>query len=56
MSAPTDETDGYRRGAVHIVFLNADGSVLSSQKLSSSSGLGLADNDYFGRSGVEGET
>jgi hypothetical protein len=47
-----DDTGGTGRGAVHVLFLNPDGTVSTSQKIAS--GIGgappLADGDYFGRS------
>ena len=47
-----DDTGGNGRGAVHILFLNANGTVKSSQKIASGTGggPGTADQDYFGRS------
>ncbi|MCP4959931.1 MAG: CSLREA domain-containing protein, partial [Actinomycetia bacterium] len=48
-----DDDGGTSRGAVYVLFLNADGTVRAEQKISSLSG-GLTgpldDNDYFGRS------
>ena len=47
-----DDDGGTDRGAVHVLFLNADGSVSSEQKISSTVGglTGLLDDDWFGRS------
>ena len=44
--------DNSYRGAVHVLFMNANGTVKSSQKIASDSGGGptLADGDYFGSS------
>jgi tRNA A37 threonylcarbamoyladenosine biosynthesis protein TsaE len=46
-----DNTGGADRGAVHVLFLNSDGTVKSSRKIASgTSGLPLLNNgDYFGR-------
>lgn len=51
VGAPGDDDNGSNRGAVWIVFLNADGSVHYQQKISDLSGglaPGLKDNDQFG--------
>ena len=42
--------DGGRRGAVHVLFLNGNGTVKASQKIASGTGGGpiLAPNDFFG--------
>ena len=46
-----DDTGGTGRGAVHVLFLNPNGTVKSSQKIASGGGGPvLADGDYFGRS------
>lgn len=47
-----DDTGGNGRGAVHVLYLNANGSVKSSTKIASgvANGPVLADSDYFGRS------
>ena len=47
-----DDTAGNGRGAVHVLFLDANGTVKSSQKIASGAGGGppLADGDGFGRS------
>jgi serralysin len=47
-----DDTGGAGRGAVHVLFLNADGTVKMSTKIASGIGGGptLGDGDYFGRS------
>ena len=47
-----DDTGGNDRGAVHLFFLNADGSVSSTSKIDSSTTNGptLADGDQFGTS------
>jgi hypothetical protein len=47
-----DDTGGPGRGAVHVLFLNSNGTVKSSQKIASGTGGGpvLGDSDYFGRS------
>jgi hypothetical protein len=52
VGARFDDTDGENRGAVHILFLNADGTVKSRTKIASGTGGGptLANNDLFGRS------
>ena len=45
-----DSTDGDRRGAVHVLFLNADGSVRDSTRIASevNGGPVLSDIDHFG--------
>lgn len=47
-----DGTGGTGRGAIHILMLNANGTVKSRQKIASGTGGGplLADNDFFGSS------
>lgn len=53
VGASSDDDGGPERGAVWILFMNANGSVRSSQKISSSSGgfAGVLDNgDFFGES------
>jgi hypothetical protein len=53
VGAPFDDDGGGNRGAVHILFLSSTGSVLSSQKISSTAGgfTGpLDNNDEFGTS------
>ena len=47
-----DDTSGTGRGAVHVLFLNSNGTVKGSQKIASGVGGGpvLSDGDYFGRS------
>jgi serralysin len=47
-----DDTGGPGRGAVHVLFLNTNGTVKSSQKIASGTGGGptLGNGDYFGRS------
>ena len=48
-----DDDGGSNRGALHILFLNADGTVKSEQKISSTTGgltAALDDGDWFGRS------
>ncbi|MCP3913543.1 MAG: DNRLRE domain-containing protein, partial [Actinomycetia bacterium] len=53
VGAPADDDGGTGRGAVYVLFLNADGTVKAEQKISSVTG-GLTgpldDADYFGRS------
>ena len=53
VGAYRDDTGGSGRGAVHVLFLNANGTVKSSQKIASGTGGGptLANDDRFG-SGV----
>ena len=48
----TNDTGGTNRGAIYVLLLNADGTVMSSQKIASDEGGGptLADSDYFGSS------
>ena len=50
VGAVRDDTGGTNRGAVHVLFLNSDGTVKSSQKIASGTGGGptLANNDQFG--------
>jgi hypothetical protein len=51
VGAPNDDDGGEDRGAVWILFMNSDGTVESSQKISSKKGdlgSGLDDQDYFG--------
>ncbi len=53
VGAYLDDDGGDRHGAVYILFLNADGTVQSSQKISDTEGnfpATLDDNDRFGRS------
>ena len=52
VGAITDDTGGADRGAVHILFMNASGTVKSSTKIASATGGGptLANNDLFGNS------
>jgi hypothetical protein len=52
VAAMFDDTGGTGRGAVHVLFLNRNGTVKTSQKIASSVGGGppLGDGDYFGRS------
>jgi GEVED domain/FG-GAP-like repeat/Cadherin domain/FG-GAP repeat len=52
VSAVGDDTGGSDRGAVHILFMNADGTVKSRQKIASGVGGGpaLTNGDQFGRS------
>jgi hypothetical protein len=47
-----DDTGGAGRGAVHVLFLNTNGTVKASAKIASGVGGGpaLGDGDYFGRS------
>jgi hypothetical protein len=47
-----DDTGGDDRGAVYVLFLNADGTVKSSEKIANGTGGGttLTDDDYFGTS------
>ncbi len=47
-----DDTGGTNRGAVHVLFLNADGTVKSTQLIAHNTGGGpsLSDDDRFGRS------
>ncbi len=48
VGASSDDDGGPNRGAAWVLFLASDGSVTSSSKLSSLSGLGLGNNDNFG--------
>lgn len=49
VGASGDDAGGIFRGAVHLLFLNANGSVKSSRKIThGSGGLSLANNDSFG--------
>lgn len=51
IGAPSDDDGGTNKGAVYICFMNADGTVKSEQKISSTQGnfTGiLDDNDHFG--------
>jgi Ca2+-binding RTX toxin-like protein len=50
VGADGDDTGGDRRGAVHVVFLNSDGTAKSVTKIASSTGGGpmLAETHYFG--------
>lgn len=50
VGAPQDDTGGTDRGAIHLLFLNADGSVKSSIKIASATGGAptLHDNSHFG--------
>ncbi|MFM7535476.1 MAG: hypothetical protein ACKO91_06735, partial [Acidimicrobiales bacterium] len=50
VGAPGDDDGGTDRGAVHVLFLRADGTVRARQKISATIGglTGLADNDRFG--------
>ncbi len=51
VGVPYDDDGGTDRGAVWILFLNSDGTVKSSQKISSSSGdlnITLSNEDHFG--------
>ncbi|MCP4960091.1 MAG: CSLREA domain-containing protein, partial [Actinomycetia bacterium] len=53
VGAKSDDDGGTDRGAVYVLFLNADGTVKAEQKISSTTGglTGPLDNsDYFGRS------
>ena len=52
VGAPGDDTNGGGRGAVHLLFLNANGSVKSSTKIASGTGGGptLMDGGRFGTS------
>ena len=52
VGARNDDTNGTNRGAVHILFMNTDGTVKSSTKIDDSTANGptLANNDYFGSS------
>ena len=51
VGAPGDDDGGTDRGAVHVLLLNADGTVTAEQKISDSTGgltAALADGDAFG--------
>ena len=50
VGAERDDTGGLDRGAVHVLFMNANGTVKSRQKIASGTGGGptLADGDRFG--------
>lgn len=50
VGADGDDTGGTDSGAVHVLFMNANGTVKSTQKIASGVGGGpkLADGDYFG--------
>jgi hypothetical protein len=52
VGAMFDDTGGSGRGAVHVLFMNPNGTVKNSQKIASGIGGGptLNDGDYFGRS------
>jgi hypothetical protein len=52
VGAYRDDTGGTSRGAVHVQFMNADGSVKQTQKIAHNTGGGptLANGDYFGSS------
>ena len=52
VGAPGDSTGGTSRGAVHVLFLNANGTVKNTLKIASSinGGPNLANGDDFGRS------
>jgi CSLREA domain-containing protein len=52
VGAEGDDAGGNRRGAVHVLLLNADGSVKQTVEINSTTanGLTLSDNDNFGRS------
>ena len=52
VGALRDDTNGSDRGAVHILFMNTDGSVKSSTKIADNTNGGptLADGDRFGKS------
>ena len=52
VGADKDDTGGYNRGAVHVLFMNADGTVKSSQKIAHNfaGGPALANLDRFGSS------
>jgi len=53
VSANYDDDGGTNKGAVYVLFLNTDGTVKSSQKISSTAGglpVGLSIHDEFGRS------
>ena len=50
VGARWDDSGGNNRGAVHVLFMNSDGTVKSSQKIGDGVGGGppLANSDYFG--------
>ncbi len=50
VGAPSDDDSGTDRGAVHILFMNANGSIASTVEIndSTTNGPNLADNDHFG--------
>ena len=50
--AAADDTGGTNRGAIHVLFMNADGSAKSSQKIAheTAGGPTLANGDFFGSS------
>ena len=50
VGAPYDDDGGTDRGALYVLFLNADGTVRAEQKVSQSAGAGptLDDSDFFG--------
>ena len=50
VGSSNDQTGGFNRGAIHVLFLNASGGVESSTKIASdlNGGPTLADNDRFG--------
>ena len=52
VGADKDDTGGYNRGAVHVLFMNANGTVKASQKIAHTMGGGptLANGDRFGSS------
>ncbi|MCA9028281.1 MAG: FG-GAP repeat protein, partial [Planctomycetaceae bacterium] len=53
VGVPDDDDGGFERGAVNVLFLNADGTVKSHQKISDIEGgftATLADGDFFGSS------
>ena len=50
VGAAGDDTGGLRRGAVHVLFMNSDGTVKSSSKIASGSGPTLPNNARFGHS------
>ena len=52
VGADMDDTGGAGRGAVYVLFMNADGTVKGSQKIAHATGGGpnLTNDDFFGRS------
>ena len=52
LAVGANDTNGTRRGAVHVLLLNADGTVKSATEIASDIGGGptLAEDDYFGSS------